>query len=89
MAEQMENVIARASGNESAKFTNNDFLNKEVQRMRSAAEQIPGKPLTKLKNQKLSIAISSTRFSLDSFVIVVTVLSFLSMLFCTSHWLVE
>jgi hypothetical protein len=53
MAEQMENVIARASGNESAKFTNNDFLNKEVQRMRSAAEQIPGKPLTKLKNQKL------------------------------------
>lgn len=53
MAEQMENVIARASGNESAKFTNNDSLNKEVQRMRSAAEQIPGKPLTKLKNQKL------------------------------------
>lgn len=52
MAEQMENVIARASGNGEAQITATS-LKDEVARMQPLAQKIPGRPLRKLKNQKL------------------------------------
>ena len=53
IAEQMESVIARATGNADAEFKKVPVLQNQLLRMELDAEQILGKPLTKLKNQKL------------------------------------
>ena len=49
----MESVIARATGNADAEFKKVPVLQNQLLRMELDAEQILGKPLTKLKNQKL------------------------------------